>query len=156
MPAPIVSADAYRAALRVAVGAARSAADRHRDRLAADPNVVDVRPGFKFTDGWITDTPAVVVTVLRKGDPAALGSRPLEPELDGVPVDVAPATPAQQLRHFPPTAVPSVRSWRPSRRSRTSWSRGTCRPWRRQREPPPPAGNTASRRTWPWSPPAGR
>src|SRR4051812_20652167 len=89
MPAPIVSANAYEAALRVAVAAARSAADRHRERLTADPNVVDVRPGYKFTDGWITDTPAVVVTVLRKGDPATLSSRPIEAELDGVPVDVA-------------------------------------------------------------------
>jgi hypothetical protein len=61
---------------------------------------VDVRPGFKFTDGWITDTPAVVVTVLRKGDPATLSSRPIEAELDGVPVDVAPATPDQQFRHL--------------------------------------------------------
>jgi phosphatidylserine/phosphatidylglycerophosphate/cardiolipin synthase-like enzyme len=66
----------------------------------ADPNVVDVRPGYKFQAGWITDTPAVVVTVLQKGDPQALGSQPIPTELDGVPTDVAAATPAEQLRHL--------------------------------------------------------
>jgi hypothetical protein len=110
MPVPTVSPDAYQAALRVAVGAARSVADRHRERLMTDPNVVDVRAGFGFTGGWITDTPAVVVTVLRKGDPAALGSRPIEGELDGVPVDVAPATPDRQLRHLARIAGPGSRA----------------------------------------------
>jgi PLD-like domain len=81
-------------------GAVRSAVARHGDRLMSDPNVVDVRPGFKFQSGWITDTPAVVVTVLRKGHPTALGSAPIPAKLDGVATDVAPATPAQQLRHL--------------------------------------------------------
>src|SRR5262245_13650977 len=80
--------------------AARTAVERHRDRLLADPNVVDVRAGFKFKDGWITDTPAVVVTVLQKGDPQGIGSAAIPVELDGVLTDIAPATPVQQLRHM--------------------------------------------------------
>ena len=65
MPAPTVPQAVYQAALQVAFGAARSAAERHRAELTADPNVIDVRPGYKFQGGWITDTPAVVVTVDR-------------------------------------------------------------------------------------------
>ena len=64
------------------------------------PNVVDVRPGYKFQDGWITSIPAVVVTVLRKDPAAALGDKALPEVVDGVPVDVAPATPLQQLQYL--------------------------------------------------------
>jgi hypothetical protein len=100
MPLPSLNQDAYREALRVSFAAAQSAADRHRAELMKDPGVVDVSAGYKFRDGWITNTPAVVVTVLRKDPPAALGDRLLPAEIDGVPVDVAPATPLQQLRHL--------------------------------------------------------
>ena len=87
MPTP----DAYQALLQIAFNAARSVADRYRAQITADPNVIDVRAGYKFQGGWITDLPAVVVTVLRKGDPRSLGSEPLPTELDGIPVDVAAA-----------------------------------------------------------------
>jgi hypothetical protein len=97
---PAVTPEAYGEALRVAFSAARSVADRYRTRLMKDRNVVDVRAGYKFTGGWVTDTPAVVVTVLRKDPLEAVGDRALPAELDGVPVDVAPATPAEQLRHL--------------------------------------------------------
>src|SRR3954452_23208370 len=36
----------------------------HGDELRALDGVVSVRPGYRFQDGWITDEPAVVVTVL--------------------------------------------------------------------------------------------
>lgn len=100
MPARTPSPDAHREALRVAFAAARSAATRRRDELLQLPNVIDVRAGYKFRDGWVTDTPAVVVTVLRKEPPDELGAGLLPPELDGIPTDVAPATPAEQLRHL--------------------------------------------------------
>lgn len=88
-------------ALRVAFSAAQSTANRHRAALLKVPNVIDVRPGYKFTGGWITHTPAIVVTVLRKDPPASLREKDLLPtDLDGVPVDVAPATPAEQLRYL--------------------------------------------------------
>lgn len=99
MPPP--SSDAYQEALRVAFSAVRSAADRHRAELLQFPNVIDVQPGYKFTEGWPTDTPAIVVTVLRKDPPEALKANEILPgELDGVPVDVAPATPAAQANHL--------------------------------------------------------
>lgn len=92
--------EALREALRVAFAAARSVADRYRAKLMKDHNVIDVQAGYKFRDGWVTDTPAVVVTVLRKDPPEAVGDRALPVELDGIPVDVAPATPTEQLLHF--------------------------------------------------------
>ena len=99
MPASLNPA-AYQDALRVAFAAAQSACDRNRARLLKYPNVVDVRPGYKFQDGWITSIPAVVVTVLRKDDANALGDKALPSDLDGVPIDVAPATPLQQLQYM--------------------------------------------------------
>lgn len=100
MPAPTPSPDAYQEALRVAFAAARSAATRNRDALLQLPNVIDVRAGYKFRDGWITDTPAIIVTVLRKEPPEALGDQLILAEIDGIPTDIAPATPAEQLRHL--------------------------------------------------------
>src|SRR5262249_36118439 len=90
----------YQDALRVAFAAAQAVCERYRARLMKYPNVIDVRPGYKFKNGWITSIPSVVVTVLRKDPAEALGDNVLPAELDGVPVDVAPATPQQQLQHM--------------------------------------------------------
>jgi len=123
MPTP--AGQTERDALNVAFAAARSVSDRHRARLMKYPNVIDVRAGYKFRDGWITSIPAVVVTVLQK-HPEAHGDDALPAELDGVPVDVTPATPQQQLRSMAmnkkdwparsgrpgcPPFPPSNRSW---------------------------------------------
>lgn len=108
-PMPPVPQDVYQDALRVALAAARSAAERNRAALSTDPNVIDIRAGFKFKDGWITNVPAVVVTVLRKDPPETLGDRLLPAEVDGIPVDVAPATPAEQLRHLARVAPAGTR-----------------------------------------------
>lgn len=92
-------AERYEAARRVAFAAVQSAVERHRKRLLKLPNVLGVRPGFKFRDGWITHEPAVVVTVLRKIPEGELRPEEVIPKtLDGVPVDIAPANPLQQLR----------------------------------------------------------
>jgi hypothetical protein len=98
LPDQVVNPEAYNEALRIAFSASRSVADRYRTKLMKDPNVIDVQAGYKFKDGWLTDTPSVVVTVLRKDPPEAVGDRMIPPELDGIPTDVAPATPAEQLR----------------------------------------------------------
>lgn len=96
-----VAHDVHQAVAKVAFHAVRQVAAHHRAELMKDPNVIDVQAGYKFSNGWITDIPAVVVTVLQKDrDPESLGSKPLPPDLEGVPVDVAPATPAQQLVHL--------------------------------------------------------
>ncbi|MFN0018385.1 MAG: phospholipase D-like domain-containing protein [Pirellulaceae bacterium] len=81
----------------------RSAIRRHEKELLALPNVIEVRPGFKFTGGWITEQPAIVLTVLRKLPPDELKPKQHIPaEVDGIPTDVAPASPAEQLQHLGP------------------------------------------------------
>ena len=86
---------------KVAFAGVRSAITRHGERLLAMPNVIGIRPGFKFTGGWITDQPAIVVTVLRKLSPGDIEPRKRIPaEIDGIPTDIAPATPAEQLQHL--------------------------------------------------------
>jgi hypothetical protein len=56
-----------------------------------------VRPGFKFTGGWITDKPSIVVTVNKKLDNLPK-SRMLFAEVGNVPVDVREATGVQRMR----------------------------------------------------------
>ena len=72
----------------------------HRDRLMAIAGVVDLRPGFKYTDGWSTGEHALVVVVENKIKPAGdIPARARIPAtLDGVPTDVTPMTPSEQLR----------------------------------------------------------
>jgi phosphatidylserine/phosphatidylglycerophosphate/cardiolipin synthase-like enzyme len=79
------------------LAAAIRSARTHAAQLMALPNVVAVRGGYKFVDGRITDTAAVVVAVDRK-----LASVPdLEriPAIlpDGIPTDVTIADPIERL-----------------------------------------------------------
>ncbi|HEX4442609.1 MAG TPA: phospholipase D-like domain-containing protein [Galbitalea sp.] len=61
------------------------------------PGVLSVRPGFEMKNGWLTGSPAIVVTVaLKRTDVAA--SDILPDELDGVAVDVRQASPTKQTR----------------------------------------------------------
>ena len=104
-------------AVKVAFAGVRSAITRHGQKLLAMPNVIEIRPGFKFTGGWITDQPAIVVTVLRKMSPAELKPKECIPaEIDGIPTDIAPAPPAEQLQHLAhrtrgASAAPPVREF---------------------------------------------
>ena len=68
------------------------------DELRQLEGVVAIRPGFLFQDGWITNQPAIVLAVDPDvlADPEKLAKLP--ESADGVPVDLAPATPAEQLR----------------------------------------------------------
>jgi hypothetical protein len=60
--------------------------------------VLAIRPGYKFEDGWVTDQPAIVLSVDPEvlADPAKVANLPTS--ADGVPIDVTPATPVEQLR----------------------------------------------------------
>jgi hypothetical protein len=67
--------------------------------LAGLPGVVEVWSGFKFRKGRITDTPAIIVSVLEKRPVSKLRKTELLPrKLRGVPVDVVPASAAQLVR----------------------------------------------------------
>lgn len=88
-----------RAARRAELGPAIEAARKHRRKLLQKPHVLDVRAGYKFVDGRITDTPAVVVIVDRKVDELTREGRiPLV--VDGILTDVAPADPYERLTHL--------------------------------------------------------
>lgn len=72
-----------------------------RERLANDPNVLDVRAGYRFKNGWITDEPAVVVSVRTKlpyAEVRSSGLTRLPREINGIGVDVRAAPLAMQLR----------------------------------------------------------
>jgi hypothetical protein len=74
------------------------AIEKHGDRLRRIPGVLSVRPGYRFSRGRLSAIPAIVVTVVRKRSPGDVREEDRIPRtLDGVPVDVAPATPAEQL-----------------------------------------------------------
>jgi hypothetical protein len=65
-----------------------------RRRLAGHDGVVDVRAGYRFQNGWITDERAVVVAV--SGRPG-----PFPEEILGVPVEVTPASLWDFVRKVP-------------------------------------------------------
>lgn len=65
------------------------------------PGVLSVRPGYKFTGGWITDKPAIVVTVENKRDNVPPREK-LPDKLGGFAVDVREASPLDRIRHTDP------------------------------------------------------
>ena len=72
--------------------------ERNRQQLLAIPGVLGVRTGYRFKDGWITDEPCIVAIVDQKVQPAAVPAAVRIPDrIENVDVDVAIATPVQQL-----------------------------------------------------------
>lgn len=70
------------------------------EQLANDPNVLGVRSGYRFKNGWITDEPAVVVLVRSKlsyADVRGAGMTLLPREINGIAVDVRTAPLVKQL-----------------------------------------------------------
>ena len=82
------------------------------------PGVLSVRPGFKFTNGWITHTPAIVATVKKKKAADQLSAADVLPtEVDGTPVDVIQATADQRkVQTDPASFVPVATSRMAERR----------------------------------------
>ena len=60
------------------------------------PGVLSVRPGFKVTKDWLTNTKSIVVTVRHKVARLPQGDM-LPAEVGGVPVDVRQASPEKAL-----------------------------------------------------------
>lgn len=74
-----------------------------KESLAGDPDVVDVRLGYRFKRGWITDERVVVVEVKEKlslADVEARRKKPIPPQIAGVGVDVRTAALPEQLEHL--------------------------------------------------------
>ncbi|HKQ12508.1 MAG TPA: phospholipase D-like domain-containing protein [Steroidobacteraceae bacterium] len=76
------------------LGPAIEAAKRARADFEQLPGVVAVRAGYKFENGRITKTPAVVVSVTRGFDAAKLPA-----SVQGVPIDIAAADPYDLIRN---------------------------------------------------------
>ena len=71
--------------------------------LLQKPGVLSVRPGYQISNGWLTGSPAIVVTVSHKR--ADVASDELLPaELGGVAVDVRQASPTKSTRLRDPAA----------------------------------------------------
>jgi phosphatidylserine/phosphatidylglycerophosphate/cardiolipin synthase-like enzyme len=88
--------NAGREARRQAFAPVEEAIRKHGQEVRQPDGVVSVRPGYRFQDEWITDDPAIVVTVLPEQQAAVTQSLPRS--YDGVPVDVTPATPDEQIQ----------------------------------------------------------
>lgn len=74
-----------------------------RETLAANPDVIDIRLGYRFKRGWITDERVVVVEVREKlsvSDLRKSGTAPVPPQILGVGVDVRTAPLTSQLEHM--------------------------------------------------------
>jgi phosphatidylserine/phosphatidylglycerophosphate/cardiolipin synthase-like enzyme len=77
---------------------------RHLDELRK-PGVLSVRPGYQAAGGWLTQKPAIVVTVDQKSD--LVGDR-LPETVAGYAVDVRQAGPMQRLRASNPALYAAV------------------------------------------------
>lgn len=65
-----------------------------------------VRPGFRFAGGWITDEAAIVVKAAA-ADLAQVKQR-LPARLGGIPVEVRPMAPSEQLRQTQPVTFAAI------------------------------------------------
>lgn len=74
-----------------------------REALAGDPDIIEVRLGYRFKRGWITDERVVVVEVREKLSVPNLrmaGKPMVPPQILGVGVDVRTASLPDQLEHL--------------------------------------------------------
>lgn len=93
------------AATGVAAGAdsIEAAVTAARQALADRPDVIEVRAGYRFKRGWITDERVVVIEVRKKLTPTELresGTGAMPTQVLGVGVDVRTAALPDQLEHL--------------------------------------------------------
>ena len=84
-------------------GSIEAAVSAAREALAGRPDVLEVRAGYRFKRGWITDERVVVVEVRKKLTPTELqesGTPGIPPSFLGVGVDVRTAALREQLEHL--------------------------------------------------------
>ncbi|HKR22904.1 MAG TPA: trypsin-like peptidase domain-containing protein, partial [Pyrinomonadaceae bacterium] len=87
--APVMNGDQFESALKAA-----------REAFAGDPDVTEIRLGYRFKRGWITDERVVVVETRNKlsaTELVAAGKQPLPSQILGVGVDVRTAALRDQL-----------------------------------------------------------
>lgn len=92
----------------------REAVEEARRALGIRPDVVSVRPGYRFRDGWITDERVVVVAVRRKyerGELAARGLLELPASIHGVGIDVTTGTDDFLLQQATAFGAEEAKKW---------------------------------------------
>lgn len=97
--------DARRTSFRIpdAFARAMDVARKHEAEFLRQPEVVSVRAGFRFENGWITSDPCIVVAVRRRKE-APLGP----PVLDGFAVETTLADPLEQLHGQEAATIPAA------------------------------------------------
>jgi PLD-like domain len=73
------------------------------EALAGDPDVIEIRLGYRFKRGWITDERVVVVELRKKlsvTELNSMGKTPIPSQFFGVGVDVRTAALPDQLEHM--------------------------------------------------------
>ncbi|MEA2665955.1 MAG: hypothetical protein QOI11_2899 [Candidatus Eremiobacteraeota bacterium] len=78
-----------------AAGSIEAAVSAAREALIGRADVLDVRSGYVFKDGWITDERAVVVTVKKRLTPEELSAKGIDPvpaRFAGYKVEIVPPT----------------------------------------------------------------
>lgn len=95
-PAPVGAAvSSGRGQAPPAAGSIEAAVSAAREALAGRADVLEVRSGYVFADGWITDARAVVVTVKKRLAPEELSAKGVDPvpaQFAGYKVEVVPPT----------------------------------------------------------------
>ncbi len=84
-----------------------------RKLLSARADVISINPGYRITDGWITDERCVVVSVKEKltaSELQAAGLTPIPASIGGIPTDVAVATVADRESYDLLEALEAARS----------------------------------------------
>jgi S1-C subfamily serine protease len=84
-------------------GSIEAAVNAARQALAGRSDLIEVRPGYRFKRGWITDERVVVVEVRKKLTPTELretGTAPMPTQVLGIGVDVRTAALPDQLEHL--------------------------------------------------------
>jgi V8-like Glu-specific endopeptidase len=91
------------AAATAGTGSIEAAVSAARQALAGRSDVIEVRAGYRFKRGWITDERVVVVEVRKKLTPnelAETGTVPMPTQILGTGVDVRTAALPDQLEHL--------------------------------------------------------
>jgi len=110
-PAAVAASPGVGLSVPADLAAAIESARTFRETLLRLPRVVSVRGGYKFREGRITRTPAVVVAVERKLDDLREPERVPAALPDGTPTDVTVADPVERLEAV---GVAELRAGRPT------------------------------------------
>src|SRR5690349_15807963 len=86
--------------------AVHAAIQQHEAELRALPHVLPtsegIRAGYRYQNGWPTQDPAIIVTVLPDPQTGRVPADLNPPaQIGGIPIDIALATPLQQMQANP-------------------------------------------------------